>query len=173
MIYHVSSDGAIFPSNIDFVIYSIIARSRGLYDAQELKSKTIKELQAIYFGVWKYNEASRFCFSKDEAEQASNYVIKTGYFPNINSEGKKMEFFRVDSDGCAVAPIDGRDAVVIDAGLRNLPRAEMNALYECKTAASFCDAVNRYMDYGGNRYFSDSRAAEYYRTAREYWAQYH
>ena len=81
MIYHVFRDGTISPSKIDFVIYSIIARSHGLYDAQELKSKTIKELQAIYIGVWKYNEESRFCFSKDEAEQASNYVTKTGYFP--------------------------------------------------------------------------------------------
>ena len=81
--------------------------------------------------------------------------------------------YRVDCDGCAVAPIGGRDAVITDADLRNLPRTEMDALYECETAASFCDAVNRYIDYGGNRYFSDYRAAENYRAAREYWAQYH
>lgn len=83
------------------------------------------------------------------------------------------EIYRVDWDGVAVAPINGRDAVVVDAGLRNLPRPSMDALYECETAASFCDAVNRYMDYGGNRYFADYRAAENYRAAREYWAQYH
>lgn len=45
MIYQVSNDGAIFPSNIDIVIYCIIARSHCLYDVQELKSKTIKELR--------------------------------------------------------------------------------------------------------------------------------
>ena len=83
------------------------------------------------------------------------------------------KFFRVDCDGCAVAPIDGRDAVITDADLRHLPRTEMNALYECETAASFCDAVNRHMDYDGNRYFTDYAAAENYRAAREYWAQYH
>ena len=85
MIYQVFNDGAIFPSKIDFVIYSIISRSHCLYNVQELKSKTIKELQATYIGVCKqnnYNEVSRFCFSKDEAEQASNYVTKTGYFPS-------------------------------------------------------------------------------------------
>ena len=75
--------------------------------------------------------------------------------------------YRVDCDGVAVAPIDGRDAVIADADLRHLPRTEMDALYECETAASFCDAVNRYMDYyGGNRYFSDPRAAENFRAAR-------
>ena len=83
-------------------------------------------------------------------------------------------FYRVDCDGCAVAPIEGRDAVIIDAGLCHLPHTEMNALYECETAASFCDAVNCCMDpYGGNRYFSDHGDAENYRAAREYWAQYH
>ena len=57
--------------------------------------------------------------------------------------------YRVDCNGVAVAPID-----------------------ECETAASFCDAVNRYMDYyGGNRYFSDNVDAENYRAAREYAAQ--
>ena len=80
--------------------------------------------------------------------------------------------YRVDCDGVAVAPIDGRDAVIIDARLSHLRRTEMNALYECETAASFCNAVNRYMDYGGNRYFADYRAAENYRAARaEYVAQ--
>ena len=81
-------------------------------------------------------------------------------------------FYRVDSNGVAVAPIDGRDAVIIDADLRGLPRAEMDALYECETAASFCEAVNRCMDYCGNRYFSTYSAAENYRAARaEYVAQ--
>ena len=79
--------------------------------------------------------------------------------------------YRVDCNGVAVAPIDGRDAVITDADLRNLPRTDMDALYECETAASFCDAVNRYMDYGGNRYFSDYGDAENYRAAREYAAQ--
>ena len=88
-------------------------------------------------------------------------------------DAKETTVYRVDCDGVAVAPIDGRDAVITDAGLCHLPRAEMDALYECETAASFCDAVNRCMDYGGNRYFSDYRAAENYRAAREYWAQYH
>lgn len=74
-------------------------------------------------------------------------------------------FYRVDCDGVAVAPISGHDAVIVDANLRNLPRAEMDALYECETAASFCEAVNCYMDYG-NRYFSDYAAAENYRAAR-------
>lgn len=79
--------------------------------------------------------------------------------------------YRVDCDGVAVAPIEGRDAVVTDAGLRNLPRTEMDALYECETAASFCDAVNRYYVDGGNRYFSDNAAAENYRAARAEVAQ--
>ena len=75
--------------------------------------------------------------------------------------------YRVDCDGVAVAPIEGRDAVIMDAGLRKIRRTEIDALYECETAASFCDAVNRYMDpYGGNRYFSDYAAAENYRAAR-------
>lgn len=77
-----------------------------------------------------------------------------------------MIIYRVDCDGVAVAPINGRDAVIIDAGLRNLPRTEMDALYECETAASFCEAVNRCLDYYGNRYFSDYAAAENYRAAR-------
>ena len=78
--------------------------------------------------------------------------------------------YRVDCDGCAVAPLNGRDAVIIDADLRNLPRTEMDALYECETDAAFCGAVNRYMS-GGNRYFSDNGDAENYRAAREYAAQ--
>ena len=83
------------------------------------------------------------------------------------------KFYRVDCNGIAVAPIDGRDAVITDAGLRDLSRLDMDALYECETAASFCDAVNRRMDYyGGNRYFPDNAAAENYRAARaEYVAQ--
>ena len=84
MIYHVFNDGTIFPSKIDFVIYCIIARSHGLYDVQELKSKTIKELRATYISVCKqnnYNEVSRFCFSKNEANQVSDFVTKTGFFP--------------------------------------------------------------------------------------------
>lgn len=79
----------------------------------------------------------------------------------------KEKFYMVDCNGVAVAPIEGRDAVVITADLRDLSRLDMDALYECETAASFCDAVNRRMDYyGGNRYFSDYRAAENYRAAR-------
>lgn len=84
MIYHVFSDGAIFPSKIDFVIYSIISRSHCLYDVQELKRKTIKELQATYNSVCKqnnYNDVSRFCFSKKEAEYTSDFVAKVGFFP--------------------------------------------------------------------------------------------
>lgn len=82
MIYQVSSDGAIFPSNIDIVIYCIIARSHGLYDVQELKSKTIKELRSVYRTCRKYDADSLFCFSKKDAEQASKYVTKTGFFPS-------------------------------------------------------------------------------------------
>ena len=84
MIYQVSSDGKIFPSDVNIVIYCIIARSHGLYDVQELKSKTIKELRATYISVCKqnnYNEESRFCFSKSEANQVSDFVTKTGFFP--------------------------------------------------------------------------------------------
>ena len=83
MIYQVSSDGAIFPSDVNIVIYCIIARSHGLYDVRELKSKTIKELRAIYIGCKQnnYNEVSRFCFSKKEADQVSDFVTKTGFFP--------------------------------------------------------------------------------------------
>ena len=91
MIYQVSSDGKIFHSDVNIVIYCIIARSHGLYDVQELKSKTIKELRATYISVCKqnnYNEVSRFCFSKDEAERASNYVTKTGYFPSISGKSE-------------------------------------------------------------------------------------
>lgn len=85
----------------------------------------------------------------------------------------KEKFYMVDCDGVAVAPIEGRDEVIVTAGLRDLSRREMDALYECETAASFCDAVNRRMDYyGGNRYFPDNAAAEKYRAARaEYVAQ--
>ena len=81
MIYQVSSDGAIFPSKIDFVIYFIKVRSNDNPDVQELKKKPLKELRSIYRTCRKYDDYSLFCFSKDEAEQASNYVIKTGYFP--------------------------------------------------------------------------------------------
>ena len=81
MIYHVFNDGTIFPSKIDFVIYCIISRSHGLYDVQELKNKSLKELQLIYKKIVKIGSVSRFCFSKNEAEYTSNYVIKTGYFP--------------------------------------------------------------------------------------------
>ena len=83
MIYQVSSDGAIFPSDVNIVIYCIISRSHCLYDVQELKSKTIKELRETYISVCKlnYNEVSRFCFSKKEANQVSDFVTKTGFFP--------------------------------------------------------------------------------------------
>lgn len=81
MIYHVCNDGAIFPSNIDIVIYCIISRSHGRYDAQELKNKSLEELRSIYRICRNYDDCSLFCFSKDEAKQASNYVIKTGFFP--------------------------------------------------------------------------------------------
>ena len=82
MIYQVSSDGAIFHSDVNIVIYCIIARSHGLYDVQELKSKTIKELQFLYRRLVKVGDnVSRFCFSKSEANQVSDFVTKTGYFP--------------------------------------------------------------------------------------------
>lgn len=81
MIYQMFNDGAIFPSDVNIVIYYIIARSHGLYDVQELKSKTITELRSVYRKCRNYDDDSLFCFSKDEAEQASNYVTKTGYFP--------------------------------------------------------------------------------------------
>ena len=79
---------------------------------------------------------------------------------------EKFYLYRVDCNGVTVAPIDGRDAVITDAGLRHLRRTEMDALYECETAAAFCEAVNRHMDYDGNRYFADYAAAENYRAAR-------
>ena len=82
MIYHVFSDGAIFPSKIDFVIYFIKVRSNDNPDVQELKNKSLKELQFLYRRLVKVGDnVSRFCFSKKEANQVSDYVTKTGYFP--------------------------------------------------------------------------------------------
>ena len=80
MIYQVFSDGAIFPSNIDIVVHFIKVRSND-ENIQELKKKPLEELRSVYRICRNYDDYSLFCFSKDEAEQASNYVIKTGYFP--------------------------------------------------------------------------------------------
>lgn len=81
MIYHVCNDGTIFPSKIDFVIYFIKVRSNDNPDVQELKNKSLEELRSIYRICRNYDDDSLFCFSKAEAEQASKYVTKTGYFP--------------------------------------------------------------------------------------------
>lgn len=81
MIYQVFSDGAIFPSKIDFVIHFIKVRSNDNPDVQELKNKSLKELQFIYKIVKIGDDVSRFCFSKKEANQVSDFVTKTGHFP--------------------------------------------------------------------------------------------